>query len=215
MFISDSEVVGEPAKPIKWTQAPIPRIEDFAIPRDARPQDNWPPILLELAAHIGAYNALKLADVFSGREVYVPLDASRSPFHGIIPTDCVETMSFVYGRERLPIPAGRWPQEFAIRQGVIAAIRAGRLSVCQAAASLRLTRRYLSRVINQTDEGFGYEPVELPEPRLLVALRSAADCAAIWLGELGASETDIEEAKASIIAIFSDFQPTGGQDDGD
>ncbi|QCI93243.1 hypothetical protein [Novosphingobium sp. EMRT-2] len=129
------------------------RPEDIPIPPDAKPHESWPPMMLEMAAHIGPYDTLRLVDAFAGQEVYIPMDAGRSPFVEIVGSDKAAILSHVYGRERLPIPTGRNALLRARRQGVIAAIRAGRLTVVEGAAILRMARRHLSRLVNQTDEG--------------------------------------------------------------
>lgn len=139
------------------------RPDDIPIPPDARPHASWPPMMLEMAAHIGPYDTLRIVDAFAGQEVYVPLDAKRSPFTDIVGVDKAAVLAHVYGRERLPIPTGRNALLRARRQGVIAAIRAHRLTVVEGAAILRMARRHLSRLVNQTDEGLDCQQVPLLE----------------------------------------------------
>lgn len=179
--------------------------EDLPIPPDARVHECWPPLLSEMADHIGAYDTLRVVEAFPGREVYIPINPENSPFRGLLGDETVKVMSHVYGRERLPIPVGSDTLLHAKRQGVIAAIRAGRLSVVRGAAILRMARRHLSRLVNQTDEGFGYAPIELPEPRLLIALREAAEIAAEQLRALAAPFDAVETTTAKILDIF--FKP--------
>lgn len=142
------------------------RPDDIAIPPDAKPHESWPPMMLEMAAHIGPYDTLRIVDAFAGQEVYVPLDAKRSPFTDLIGVDKAAVLAHVYGRERLPIPTGRNALLRARRQGVIAAIRAHRLTVVEGAAILRMARRHLSRLVNQTNEGTECQQVPfLERPR--------------------------------------------------
>ncbi len=140
------------------------RPEDLPIPEDARPHKTWPPMMLEMAAHIGAYDTLRLVDAFAGQVVYVPLDASRSPFAEIVGSEKAAILSHVYGREKLQVATGRGPLLRARRQGVIAAVRAKKMSVRDAAAMLRMARRHLHSLIKQTDEGTDAEPVMLLPP---------------------------------------------------
>ena len=137
--------------------------DDIPIPADVKPHASWPPMMLEMAAHIGPYDTLRIVDAFAGQEVYVPLDARRSPFTDIVGTDKAAVLAHVYGRERLPIPTGRNALLRARRQGVIAAIRAHRMTVVEGAAILRTARRHLSRLVNQSDEGTDAEPVPILE----------------------------------------------------
>lgn len=139
------------------------RPEDIPIPPDAQPHESWPPIMLDMAAHIGAYDTLRLVDAFAGQDVYVPITAWRSPFTDIVGSEKAAVLSHVYGRECLPIPTGRNALLRARRQGVIAAIRANRLTVSEGAAILRMNRRYLSELVNQTDEGTDAVPAPLLE----------------------------------------------------
>lgn len=142
------------------------RPDDIPLPADAKPHASWPPMMLEMAAHIGAYDTLRIVDAFAGQDVYVPLDVRRSPFTEIVGAEKAAVLAHVYGRERLPIPAGRNALLRARRQGVIAAIRAHRMTVVEGAAILRMARRHLSRLVNQTDEGTESEPVPvLDRPR--------------------------------------------------
>lgn len=140
------------------------RPDDLPIPADARAHSSWPPSMLEMAAHIGAYDTLRLVDAFAGQDVYIPVDPSRSPFRDLVSTEKCAVLSHVYGRERLPIPSGRQALLRARRQGIIAAIRAGRMTVVEGAAILRMARRHLSRLVNQSDEGQDCAPVLLPAP---------------------------------------------------
>lgn len=115
--------------------------------------------MLEMAAHIGAYDTLRIVDAFAGQTVYVPMNASRNPFVEVVGADKATILSHVYGAEKLPIPTGRQPLAHARRQAVIAAIRSGSLSVSKGAAMLRMPRRHLSHLVNQTNEGTDCEPV--------------------------------------------------------
>ncbi|RQW45310.1 hypothetical protein [Novosphingobium sp. LASN5T] len=184
-------------------------LEDLPIPPDIKVHEYWPPLLAEMADHIGAYDTLRVVDAFAGRDVYFPMDVERSPFTQVIGREKATILSHVYGRERLPIPTGSDTLLHAKRQGVIAAIRAGRLSVVQGASILRMARRHVSRLVNKTDEGIGYAPIDLPEPRVLVALREAAQIAAEQLRALSAPFDAVEATTTKILDIF--FKPTSPQ----
>lgn len=183
--------------------------EDLPIPHDVRVHENWPPFLAEMADHIGAYDTLRVVDAFAGRDVYFPMDVERSPFTQVIGREQASILSHVYGRERLPIPAGYDILCHAKRQSIIATIRAGRLNVARGASILRVSRRYLSRLVNQTDDGVGYAPIEIPEPRVFVALREAAKIAAEQLRALSAPADAVEATTTKILDIF--FKPTSPQ----
>lgn len=139
------------------------RPEQLPIPEDARPHHSWPPLMLDLAAHIGPYATLRLVDAFAGQYIYVPLDPARSPFTDVIGADKAAILAHVYGRERLPIPSGRNALSRARRGGIIALVRSKRLTVSEGAARLRMPVRHLSTLINKTDEGTDAEPLLLLE----------------------------------------------------
>lgn len=147
------------------------RPEDLPIPEDARPHRTWPPIMLEMAAHIGPYDTLRIVDAFAGQDVYVPKDERRSPFRDIVGPAKVAVLASIYARQRIPIPVARGPLLRARRQGIIAAIRVGQMTVAEGAAILRMNRRHVSRLINQTDEGLDTEPAlvlpSVTDPRQL------------------------------------------------
>ncbi|MFY9350077.1 MAG: hypothetical protein WBL20_04705 [Sphingobium sp.] len=142
------------------------RPDELPIPQDAKPHRSWPALMLDMAAHIGAYDTLRLVDAFAGQYVYVPLDASRSPFAEVLGRDQAAVLSRIYGREKLQIPAGRSALARARRAGVVALVRAKRLTVSEGAAWLRMPVRHLSTLINHTDEGTDAEPLlDLQRPR--------------------------------------------------
>ncbi len=142
------------------------RPEDLPIPIDAKAHRSWPPIMLEIAAHIGAYDTLRLVDAYAGQRLYVPIDASRSRLGELIGSEKAAIMSQVFGVETLLIPSGRRPLERARRAGVIALVRTKKMTVSEAAALLRMAPRHLTTLINKTDEGTDAEPLlTLERPR--------------------------------------------------
>jgi hypothetical protein len=142
------------------------RPDDLPIPVDAKAHSSWPPIMLEIAAHIGAYDTLRIVDAYAGQRVYIPIDASRNPLRDLIGSDKAAIMSQVFGIETLLIPSGRRPLERARRAGVVALVRAKKMTVSDAAALLRMAPRHLTTLINKTDEGTDDEPlVMLERPR--------------------------------------------------
>ena len=139
------------------------RPEELPIPEDAKPHKSWPPLMLDMAAHIGAYATLKIVDAFAGQFIYVPLDSSRSPFTDVIGADKAAVLAHVYGRERIPIPSGRNALMRARRGGILALVRAKKMTISEGAARLRMPVRHLSTLINKTDEGTDAEPALILE----------------------------------------------------
>lgn len=139
------------------------RPEEIAIPPDARPHRSWPPFMLEMAAHIGAYDTLRIVDALGGQDFVVAVNPARGPFPAIVGAEKSATLSHVYARERIVVPLGTEALRRARREPVLAAVRQGKLSVKEAAAMLRMRRTHLSRLINHTDEGTDCEtPLLLP-----------------------------------------------------
>lgn len=134
------------------------------IPEDVRPGPGWTQQMLEMAAHIGAYDTLRVVERFGGRDVYIPVDAERNPMRELLGAEKAEIMSRVYRREMITIPTARSALSRARRAPVIAAIRARRLTVAAAARILHTTRTYVSHLVNTTTEGSDAEPVVLPDP---------------------------------------------------
>ena len=147
------------------------RPEDIPIPEDAQPHESWPPAMLEMAAHVGAYATLLIVDAFAGQDVYIPINPDKSPFTEIVGGEKAAIISHVYGAERLPIPTGRNALHRARRQGVIAACRTNRMTVTEGAAIVRMNRRHFSTLVNQSDEGLDCQAIALParprDPRQL------------------------------------------------
>lgn len=139
------------------------RLDDFPIPADVRADPSWPPILLDMAAHVGAYAALLIVDAYAGQEIVVPLNPARSPFTDIVGAETAATLSRVYGRERLRIPSGRRHLDKVRRAGIVAAVRNNSMTVANAAALLRMAVRHLSYIVNSTPEATDAQPVALLE----------------------------------------------------
>lgn len=136
-------------------------LRDMPIPTDCMANPQWPPIMQELAASIGAYDTLLIVDAFSGQDIYIPTDPSKNPFTGIIAPDKAAIISHVFSAERITIPQGnRWVEQ-AKRQGIIASVRQKQLTVIEAAAMLGKDRRFVYRLLNRTDEGLHHTPMVL------------------------------------------------------
>ena len=137
------------------------RLDDFPIPEDVKADPKWPPIMLDMAAHVGAHATLLIVDTYAGQEVYVPLDVTRSPFRDIVDEQRVATMAHVFGRQRIRIPAGRLQLDKARRAGIVAAIRADKMTISEGAAIIRMPRRHMETLIKKTDEATDAEPVAM------------------------------------------------------
>lgn len=143
---------------------------ELAIPEDVQPGRGWSRFMLEMAAHIGPYATLLLCDRFGGREIYVPADADKSPFVAVIGEERAAIVARVYRRERIAIPTARYALNRARRGAILAAVRAGSLTVTQAARMLGLRRDYVSTLKNAGDEGVGVAPAPIArkhDPRQL------------------------------------------------
>jgi len=71
------------------------RPEALPIPEEARPHKSWPPLMLDMAAHIGAYATLRIVDAFAGQYIYVPLDPALSPFREVIGNEKAAVLAHV------------------------------------------------------------------------------------------------------------------------
>lgn len=147
------------------------RIEDLPIPRDAQPGKGWTDSMHELACHIGAYPTLLLVEKFGGLDLYIPMDAAKCPTIDLIGEELTAKLCATYGRESLSVPVAGEAIRRAKRAGIISAVRAHSMSLSEAAHILRSSRRYVSRLVNQSDEGAlsaPYVQKRLPDPRQLV-----------------------------------------------
>jgi hypothetical protein len=136
-------------------RADLPRLEDLPVPDDVRALPSWPESMREMADHIGARATLRVCEELGGQDIYIPLDPARSPMRTFLSQDELATIAHVYGGTRYSVPLGKTELTAARRAGVIAAVRAGQLTVTNAAIICRSTRSYLSHLVNQTDEGRG------------------------------------------------------------
>lgn len=98
---------------------------DLPIPKDVKPAPDWPPLILDFAAHIGPFDALRIADALGGRVVRITIDAERSVLRPFISQRKNMIMSDVYGGERFVIPKARSAIDRARRAPLLAAARNG------------------------------------------------------------------------------------------
>ena len=143
---------------------------ELPIPEDASPGPGWTEQMLEMAAHIGPYRTLQLVECFGGSRIYVPQDPTRAKSYASV-VDCIgaaaaDKLSKIYGREYLEVPTARYAVARAKRAPLLAEVRAGRVTVSDAARRLKSSRPYVSYLINDTDEGkrrAGSIPLPPPE----------------------------------------------------
>lgn len=140
-------------------------IEDIPIPTDVRVTRRWTEQMCEMAAHIGPYRTLLVIDTLGGQEIHVPSKPERNRLAEVIGDEGAIIMSRIYGGNLLRVPVGKPALNEARRAGVIAAIRANRMSIAAAAPILRTSRSYLSHLVNATDEGEDAVPLVPRRPR--------------------------------------------------
>lgn len=141
-------------------------IHELPIPEDVQPTRLWTGQMLEMAVHIGPYATLLLVDRLGGQFILIPKDPARNRMVGVIGPEKNEIVSRIYGGEYLSIPMGTAALNEARRAPVIAAIRAGKLTIQAAVPILRLKRATISHLVNHSDEGTGtVQDIVLPSPR--------------------------------------------------
>lgn len=124
------------------------RIEAADIPDDVQPCSAWTESMLEMAEWIGAAATLRLIAAFGGIDIYVPIDMQPDhPFAQAIGIDAARRLVAVYGGERLELSAGNPALAAARRDGVLAQVKAGRLSKRQAARQLGTSTRYVRQLM--------------------------------------------------------------------
>jgi len=156
-------VIGNGVNTHRVPRTELPSIDTLPIPDDARPDRSWSQRMLEMAAHIGARPTLAIVEAFGGDYLYISKDPARSPLSGILDTDAINKFTFAYGGTMVAIPTGAAAIRKAKRAGLIAAVRAGKISAADAARIMRMSRTYVSHLINATDEGTDAVPaVQLP-----------------------------------------------------
>lgn len=134
---------------------PLAKGSDLPIPRDVRVTRLWTGQMAEMAVHIGAYATLLLVDRLGGQTIRVAVKAENNRMASIIGEEAAAIMSRVYGREQFTIPVGRAALGEARRGPIIAAIRAGGLTINEAVPILRSTRQRISHLVNHSDAGMG------------------------------------------------------------
>jgi hypothetical protein len=113
----------------------------------------WTQQMREMADHIGPYLTLLISEQFGGQQIYVAADPEKNVLRPLIGDEVARIMSEVYRRERLTIPIANTALNIARRARTLAAVRANRLTIADAARRLRSSRTYISFLINHTQEG--------------------------------------------------------------
>ena len=137
----------------------VPTEMELPIPEDVQPGPGWTMFMVELAAHIGPYDVLRICAEFGGRELYIPAEATRNPMLPLLGAQKAAVVSWAYRCDTVAVPTARYALNRAKRGGVIAAARAKSITVTDAARILKLRRDYVSRLVNQTPEGEGSVPI--------------------------------------------------------
>ncbi len=144
----------------------LPRLHDLPIPADVKPDKRWSPLMLEMAAHIGPAAALRFCDALGGQEIRVSPFAARRQFEGVLSDEEAAIFVHAFSRERLNVPVATNALIAARRAGVLAAVRANKLTVAEAAVICRTPRNYITELVNRTLEGTDAAPfVALPSVR--------------------------------------------------
>jgi hypothetical protein len=134
---------------ISLSALPQTRIENLPIPPDIQPDASWPPSLIEMAAHIGPYATMLVADRFGGLDLYMPLESERSPVIDVIGSEKTGILSQAYQRESFVVPVAAEALHRARRRNVLCAVRDRKVSLTEAAYVLRTSRRYLLKLLEE------------------------------------------------------------------
>lgn len=169
----------------------LPCLDDIPIPLNCRIDRRWPELMEEMADHIGAYATVRIAEVFGGRFLYVPITVECSPFTAIVGLEVAAIMAKIFGGERIPVA----PMRKAIRHiricQLVRLVRAKRLTTTDAARIANIAIRHMSTMVNSDEYVDDYPLIDLPEPREILLLRAAAD-----IVRQAVTESDLPHAMA-------------------
>lgn len=135
---------------------PVAR-QELPIPEDVQPGQGWSPVMIAMADHIGAFDVLRLCDTYGGQAVYFPQDPAKAPFVDVLGREKAERLSAAFRLEKITLPTGRYALSVARRAGVLASVRAGGITIAEAAALLRMRRNSVSTLL-KSGEAQGYSP---------------------------------------------------------
>ncbi|WP_156447474.1 hypothetical protein [Blastomonas sp. CCH1-A6] len=141
------------------------KLEDLPIPHDVAVTRRWPDQLVEMADHIGAYDALRVVERFGGQKIYVAVDPERNCLREVLNARLTRIMSHVYGRQEIDVPVARAALTEARRAPIIASVRNGDMTVAEAARILGTARTYVSQLVNRSKEAADAEPLRRPSLR--------------------------------------------------
>jgi hypothetical protein len=174
----------------------LPRLADIPIPECPQIKPSlWGEQMIEMADHIGPYHTLIIHDRFGGQKFRVPMEEAKSPVRSLLGHNLSPIFTWVYGGQVLVIARARKALEHARRAGIIAAVRAGHITGLDAAVVIGTDRKFVSYLVNHTDEGHGVKPVTLPIAREAALLQNVTRIVGEALAEAGL---------ASLVGSFAD-----------
>lgn len=113
-------------------------VEPLPIPRDVKPSAAWPDSMIEMADHIGAYAAMLIVEKFGGLRIKFASDPELSAAKPVIASTANRQLSEIYGNQTIEVPLAPRALREARMGGVLADLRAHRLTYTDAVIRLRL-----------------------------------------------------------------------------
>lgn len=107
------------------------------IPRDVKPSAAWPESMIEMADHIGAYAAMLIVEKFGGLRVKFATDPELSAAKPVIAAAANRKLSEIYGNQTIEVPLAPRALREARMAGVLADLRAHRMTYTDAVIRLR------------------------------------------------------------------------------
>lgn len=180
----------------------LPRISDLAVAEPVEIGLCWTPLMMEIAAHIGAKATLDLLDVVGGQHFRISRGVVQRRFSLIIGDEAAQQFCDAFAGEKLDLPVARHAIFRAKASPLLNRVKRGRTTIAQASIILEAQR---SRVHSLLQEKFApvYDDV-IPEPRLFTLLREAgrlAFSAVIRAGGPAAAAAEVQHAILSLARL--------------
>lgn len=129
----------------------LPRYDELPIPADVSVGTGWSPLMVEIADHIGAYAALKLIERHGGEHYRISRASRRNPFADAIGEAAATIFCEAFHGEKIDLPTGRDAIWRARARPVLARVRAGDLTIADAARILRVGRTRIHALLAEGD----------------------------------------------------------------
>lgn len=135
---------------------------ELPIPAEVEETTYFCPLMVELAAHIGVRDTLRLCEAYGGRYLYLSLRGPREDLVKLLGQEKASTMCRIYGLETLLIPTARAALAHARRAPILRRALTNEITPSEAADMIGTSIDYVYQLLQQLRTGYARRGEPLP-----------------------------------------------------